>query len=447
MNISIIGVGYVGLVTGACFADMGNNVICIDKDLKKIENLKKGIIPIHEKGLEEIVDRNLKEGRLKFNTQIDEGIKDSLFIFIAVGTQSKKDGSADLSHVFDVASEIGDKINDYKIIVNKSTVPVGTADKVKNIILDKLKKRNKKVELDVVSNPEFLKEGDAVNDFMSPDRVIIGTKSQKASNYLKELYSVFFKKHPRVIFMDERSAEVTKYASNAMLATKISFINEIANFCECVNADIEMVRLGIGADQRIGYSFIYPGIGYGGSCFPKDIRALIFTANQYNYKIRLLSAVEEVNNFQKEKIFLTIKNYFSNKKEKLNGKRIAIWGISFKPETNDIRESPALTVVQRFIEEGAFINMHDPVALSEAKDYFKELSDKINYFENNYDCLIGCDALALLTEWHIYRQPNFNKIKENLKQPVIFDGRNQYDPEKIHKYGIKYYGIGRKLIK
>lgn len=445
MNISIVGVGYVGLVTGACFADMGNNVLCIDKDLKKIENLKKGIIPIYEKGLEHLVKINLKEGRLKFDTRIDEGVKNSLFVFIAVGTQSSSDGSADLSHVFDVASEIGDKINDYKIIVNKSTVPVGTADKVKNIILEKLKKRNKKVEFDVVSNPEFLKEGDAVNDFMSPDRVIIGTKSQKAADYLKELYSVFFKKHPRVIFMDERSAEVTKYASNAMLATKISFINEISNFCECVNADIEMVRLGIGADQRIGYSFIYPGIGYGGSCFPKDIRALIYTANQHNYKIRLLSAVEEVNTLQKEKIFLAIKNYFNSRKDKLEGKKIAIWGVSFKPETDDIRESPALIIIKLLIEEGATINIHDPAALNEAKKYFKDFNDKINYYENNYDCLIGCDALALLTEWHIYRQPDFDKIKENLKTPVIFDGRNQYEPSEIIKYGIKYYGIGRKV--
>lgn len=444
MKIAVIGTGYVGLVLGTCFSDMGNDVWCIDKNEKRIDSLKKGIIPIYEKGLENLVKKNYNQKRLHFDTNLLDGLKEALFIFIAVGTPPNEDGSADLQHVLKVAEEIGKNIDEYKIIINKSTVPVGTAEKVKGEIDRQLQKRGISIDFDVVSNPEFLKEGDAVQDFMSPDRVIIGTSSEKAANYLKELYSVFFKQHPRIIFMDEKSAEVTKYASNAMLATKISFMNEMANFCEKVDADVEMVRLGIGADSRIGYSFIYPGIGYGGSCFPKDVKAIIHTAKKHDYDMRLLNAVEEVNNTQKIKLFNKIKKYFKDRNETLMGKRIAIWGLSFKPETDDMREAPSQVIIKCLLKEGALVQVHDQKALDEAKRFFKDFNGEIKYFENNYDCLIDCDAMALLTEWHIYRQPDFEKIKSNLKYPLIFDGRNQYDPVEMKNLGIEYYCIGRK---
>jgi UDPglucose 6-dehydrogenase len=443
MKITIVGTGYVGLVTGTCFSQMGNDVCCVDIDAKRIDNLKKGIIPIYERGLEELVIKNFKEGRLTFSTNLSDCINDSLFIFIAVGTPPNEDGSADLKHVLKVAQQIGEMINEYKIIINKSTVPVGTAEKVKNTIAEKLKERNVNIEFDVVSNPEFLKEGDAVNDFMSPDRVIVGTSSIKAQEYMKDLYSAFFKQHPRIIFMDEKSAEVTKYASNAMLATKISFMNDMANFCEKAGADIEMVRLGIGADKRIGYSFIYPGIGYGGSCFPKDVKAIIKTAKDLNYDMRVLNAVEEVNNAQKHIIFKKIKKYYEAKNTSLDGKVIAIWGLSFKPETDDMREAPSIITIRNLVSEGAFIHAHDPKAIDEAKKIFKDISDRIKYFDNNYDCLEGADAMALLTEWFIYRQPDFKKIKNKYNIPVIFDGRNQYDIEELKKIGIEYYCVGR----
>ena len=444
MKITVIGTGYVGLVTGTCFSDMGNDVWCIDKDTVKIEKLKSGIIPIYEKGLEALIKKNYEEGRLHFSTNLLDGLNESLFIFIAVGTPPNEDGSADLQHVLAAAQEIGKNINDYKIIINKSTVPVGTADKVKEEIKKELKTRNIDIEYDVVSNPEFLKEGNAIADFMSPDRVIIGTSSEKAAEYLRELYSVFFMKNPRVIFMDEKSAEVTKYASNSMLATKISFMNDMANFCEKVGADIEKVRLGIGADNRIGYSFIYPGIGYGGSCFPKDVKAIIKTAEEFGYDMRVLKAVEDVNNSQKHVLYEKIIKFYKDRKESLKGKKIAIWGLSFKPETDDMREAPSEIIIRNLIKEGAAVNVHDPKAMDEAKIKFRDIQDKIQYFVNNYDCLKDCDTLALLTEWHIYRQPDFGKIKGMLKNPVIFDGRNQYDPDEMEKLGIEYYSIGRK---
>jgi len=447
LKITVVGTGYVGLVVGTCFSDMGNDVWCIDTNEKRIEDLKKGIIPIYEKGLEVLVVRNYNDGRLKFSTNIEDGLKDSLFVFIAVGTPPNEDGSADLQHVLKVAMDIGKLITNYKIVINKSTVPVGTAQLVNDEIKKQLDKRGVNIEFDVVSNPEFLKEGDAVKDFMRPDRVIIGTSSEKAREYLKELYSVFFKQHPRVIFMDEKSAEITKYASNAMLATKISFMNDMANFCEKAGADIEMVRLGIGADSRIGYSFIYPGIGYGGSCFPKDVKAIIKTANEHDYEMSVLKAVEKVNNKQKYRIFDKIKNYFESKGDSLEGKCIAIWGLSFKPETDDMREAASVVTINELIKHGAKVNAHDPKATEEAKRILKNNENKINFFENNYDCLINCDALALLTEWHIYRQPDFDKIKSSLKNPLIFDGRNQYDLNEMTKIGIEYHSIGRNVKK
>ena len=444
LKITVIGTGYVGLVTGTCFSDMGNEVWCIDKENTKIEKLKNGIIPIYEKGLETLVKKNYEEGRLCFSTNLLDGLNESLFIFIAVGTPPNEDGSADLQHVLAVAREIGKSINDYKIIINKSTVPVGTADKVREEIKKELKNRGVDIEYDVVSNPEFLKEGNAIADFMSPDRVIIGTSSEKAAEYLSEVYSVFFHKNPRVIFMDEKSAEVTKYASNSMLATKISFMNDMANFCEKVGADVEKVRLGIGADSRIGYSFIYPGIGYGGSCFPKDVKAIIKTAEEFDYDMKVLKAVEDVNNSQKHVLYKKIIKYYSSKGESLKGKKIAIWGLSFKPETDDMREAPSEIIIKNLIKEGATVSVHDPKAMEEAKVKFKDIEDKIEFHLNNYDCLKNCDALALLTEWHIYRQPDFEKIMNILNKPLIFDGRNQYDPEDMEKMGIDYYSIGRR---
>lgn len=443
MNITVIGTGYVGLVAGTCFAEMGNNVWCVDIDENRINQLKKGIMPIYEKGLESLVVKNYQEGRLRFTTNTLEGLNSSLYICVAVGTPPNEDGSADLQHVLNAARKIGDLIQDYKIIINKSTVPVGTAEKVRKTIQERLDERKLPIEFDVVSNPEFLKEGDAINDFMSPDRVIIGTSSKRARHYMRELYSAFFKQHPRIMFMDERSAEVAKYASNAMLATKISFMNDMANLCEKCGADIEMVRLGIGADKRIGYSFIYPGIGYGGSCFPKDVKALIKMAGDLKHDMRLLKAVEAVNNQQKYFIYDKIKSYYSTKNDSLQGKTIAVWGLAFKPETDDMREAPSLITVRRLVEAGAVIRAHDPKACEEAKKHFKDISDKISYFDNNYQCLEGADAMVLLTEWLIYRQPDFKKIKNEYHIPVIFDGRNQYDLDELKKFGIEYFCIGR----
>lgn len=447
MKITIVGSGYVGLVAGACFAEMGNDVYCIDKNARRVADLEAGIIPIYEPGLEDFVVRNHREGRLHFSTVLNDGLKSAEIVFIAVGTPPNEDGSADLQHVIAVAKEIGENLNEYKIIVDKSTVPVGTADRVRETIVAELRKRNVRIEFDVVSNPEFLKEGDAVNDFMKPDRVIIGADSKRAKETMEELYRVFFRKSPRCISMDVRSAEVTKYAANSMLATKISFMNEISNLCEKVGADVEMVRVGIGADARIGYSFIYPGIGYGGSCFPKDVKAIIKTAKDYGYEMEVLQAVESVNRKQKHLLAKKIKNYFDLHNEKLDDKTIAVWGLSFKPETDDMREAPSIEIIRDLVSEGATIKVHDPKAFPEAKRNFGDILDKIVFCENNYEAVEGADALAVLTEWHMYRQPDFERIKREMKKGVIFDGRNMYTPEYVKGLGLEYFGIGRRMKK
>lgn len=444
MHIAVIGSGYVGLVVGTCFAEMGNDIHCVDIDAERISNLKNGIVPIYEPGLDSLVINNHKAGRLHFTTSIEEGIKEAEFVFIAVGTPPLEDGSADLKHVLSVAAEIGKTINDYKIIINKSTVPVGTADKVQAEISKQIEARGVSVDFDVVSNPEFLKEGNAVPDFMKPDRVIIGTDSDKARKMMEELYSVFFRQRPKCIFMDVRSAEVTKYAANSMLATKISFINEMSNLCEKVGADIESVRIGIGADNRIGYSFIYPGVGYGGSCFPKDVKAIIKTARDYDYRMEILEAVEQVNDRQKRVLFDKVKTYFDLKDESLKGKTIGIWGLSFKPETDDMRESPALTIIECLVAEGAMVKAHDPKAIGEARLRLSKFQDKITYCNDAYEALDGADAMLLLTEWHMYRQPDFKRIKSLLQYPVIFDGRNQYNPHYLREIGFDFFSIGRK---
>jgi UDPglucose 6-dehydrogenase len=444
MKITIVGSGYVGLVTGACFSEMGNDVICVDKNTERVENLKNSIVPFYEHGLEDLLKKNINDGRLVFSSDIGNSIKQSLFIFIAVGTPPNEDGSADLNNVIKVAEEIGKNINDYKIIINKSTVPVGTADKVKKVVVDEMKKRNVTHVFDVVSNPEFLKEGNAIEDFMKPDRVVIGTDSQKALELMEEIYSPFFRQRSRFVTMDIRSAEVSKYAANTFLATKISFINEMANLCEIVGADIEKVRIGMCSDQRIGYSFLYPGIGYGGSCFPKDIKALIRTAKEFKYEMKILESVEHVNQKQKSLLFEKMKKYFSSCNENLQNKVIGIWGLSFKPETDDVREAPSINIIKMLLDEGAVIKAHDPKAGEEIKKIFPSSGDRLQLFNNNYDAVKDCDALALLTEWRMYRLPDFDRMKTLMKKPVIFDGRNQYNPEFLNKSGFEYFSIGRK---
>ncbi|WP_299837343.1 UDP-glucose/GDP-mannose dehydrogenase family protein [uncultured Tenacibaculum sp.] len=440
MNVAVIGTGYVGLVSGTCFSEMGNKVTCIDIDKVKIEKLHKGIIPIFEPGLEKMVLKNVKNQTLFFRDKIDEIIDDVEIVFIAVGTPMGEDGSADLQYVLSVAKEIGQKMNNSLVIVNKSTVPVGTADKVKKAIEVELNNRKLKLDFDVVSNPEFLKEGDAINDFMKPDRVVIGAESEQAFQKMKQLYSPFFRSHERLITMDVRSAEMTKYAANAMLATKISFMNEIANICEKVGADVENVRLGIGSDSRIGYSFIYPGCGYGGSCFPKDVKALKKIAEEYNYKAQLIESVEEVNNRQKFIISEKITKRFG---ENLKGMTFALWGLAFKPGTDDMREAPSIYVINELVKRGAKIKAYDPKAIDEAKHfYLKEIND-IVYFESKYEVLKDSDALILLTEWKEFRSPDFDEIKNQLKQPIIFDGRNQYIAYNLQQKGIEYYRIGK----
>ncbi len=443
MRIAIVGSGYVGLVVGTCFADMGNDVYCIDNNEDRITQLKQGKSPIYEIGLEELIKKNIDDARLHFTTKIETGIKNAQFIFIAVGTPPKEDGSADLDNVLKVAKEIGKNINEYKIIINKSTVPVGTADRVKEIIKNELIKRKIDIKFDVVSNPEFLKEGDAVQDFMKPERVIIGADSELAKKMMKELYSAFFRQRPKVIMMDIRSAEVTKYAANSILATKISFMNEMSNLCDKVGADIENVRIGIGSDRRIGYSFIYPGVGYGGSCFPKDVKAIINTAKDHDHEMKILKAVEIVNKKQKIILFNKIKKYFKSLNQDLKGMNIGIWGLAFKPGTNDMREAPSEVIIRALVEEGAKIHVHDPKAKEEATKIFHDIIDHITFYKNNYDALKECDAMVLLTEWHIYRQPDFDKIKKLLKYPAIFDGRNLYNPDYVRELGFEYFGIGR----
>ena len=440
MKVCVIGTGYVGLVAGACFAECGNDVICVDIVEEKIEMLKKGIIPIYEPGLDEMVKRNLKDGRLNFTTNLAEGVQESLFIFIAVGTPSDTDGSADLKAVLSVAKEIGKAINGFKVIVNKSTVPVGTADKVRAVI-----SAETNYEFDVVSNPEFLKEGAAIDDFLKPDRIVIGTDNVRTAELMKEIYSPLNRTSDRVIVMDIRSAELTKYASNAMLAARITFMNEIANLCDRVGANVDWVRRGIGTDSRIGASFLFPGIGYGGSCFPKDVKAIIATAREHNYRFKIIEAVEEVNSAQKSLLAEKIINYFENKypnKKDFRDITIAIWGLSFKPRTDDMREAPSIVIINKLIEKGFKIKVYDPKAMKEARKIF---GDKIKYGKKDYEILAGADALVIITEWNEFRRPNFEMIKNSLKSPLIFDGRNLYDPIKMMELGFDYYSIGRGI--
>jgi UDPglucose 6-dehydrogenase len=441
MKICVIGPGYVGLVTAACFAEMGNEVVCVSRDEEKVKKLEKGIIPIYEPGLETLVEKNLKDGRLQFTTSLEDGIKNSLFVFIAVATPPDEDGSADLAHVVEVSRRIGRCMNEYKVIVDKSTVPVGTAEKVRSTIRSELETRRIDVEFDVISNPEFLKEGDAINDFMKPDRIVLGTDNVRTAELIKELYAPFAREREKLIIMDIRSAEMTKYAANAMLATKISFMNEMANICERVGADITMVRKGIGSDHRIGYHFIYPGVGYGGSCFPKDVQALIATAKGAGCECRIMNAVEEVNAVQKKVLGQKIIDYFQDKGG-VKGKTVAVWGLAFKPNTDDMREAPSIDIIRVLTNEGATIRAHDPEAIGEAKRVFGK-NPSIAYFENPYDALKDADCIALITEWFLYRNPDFERMKRLLKSPVVFDGRNQYNPREMDRMGFEYFSIGR----
>ncbi|HPC41768.1 MAG TPA: UDP-glucose/GDP-mannose dehydrogenase family protein [Spirochaetota bacterium] len=439
MKLAVIGTGYVGLVTGTCFADMGNDVWCIDIDEKKIEGLKNGVLPIYEPGLDELVKRNYDEGRLRFTTNLKEGIAESTYAFIAVGTPSDEDGSADLQHVLDVARQIGRCLEKYIVIVDKSTVPVGTAEKVRQAVREELDKQGKKdISFDVVSNPEFLKEGNAVEDFIKPDRVIIGADNARAADLMRDLYSTFVRKGDRVMTMDIPSAELTKYAANAMLATRISFMNELSHLCEASGADIESVRRGIGSDSRIGTAFLYAGIGYGGSCFPKDVKALIYTLKDFGFDAKILSAVEEVNKEQRRAFVSKVVKHMG---ENLSGKTFAVWGLAFKPQTDDMREAPAIDIITELRKRGASFKAYDPIAVDNARHIIGD--EKIEYVKNNYDTLKGADALLLLTEWHHFRKPDFDKIKSLMKAPVIFDGRNQYEPAKMKEMGFRYYSIGR----
>ncbi len=436
MKIAVIGTGYVGLVTGACFSEVSVNVICIDIDQNKIDNLNKGIIPIYEPGLEEIVLRNSTKNKLKFSTSLQESIKDVDVVFIAVGTPADEDGSADLKYVLSVASDIGKYIQKQIVVVNKSTVPVGTAEKVKQAIQKELTLRGQTIEFYVASNPEFLKEGSAIDDFMKPDRIIIGTDNIDAENIMRKLYKPFLLNGHPIIFMDIPSAEMTKYAANAMLATKISFMNDVANLCEIMGADVNMVRLGIGSDSRIGSKFIYPGVGYGGSCFPKDVKALIKTAKDNHYNMRILNAVEEVNDFQKTVLFNKVNKHFNNQ---LKGKTFAIWGLAFKPKTDDMREAPSLVIIENLLKAGANVVAYDPVAAHEAK---RILGDTISYSEEMYDTLTKADALLIITEWPEFRSPDFDEISKRLNKKVIFDGRNIFDFNEMKNMGYNYYCIG-----
>ena len=436
MKITIVGSGYVGLVTGACFSEVGIDVVCVDIDQNKIDNLKKGIVPIYEPGLDDMITRNMSKGRLKFTTNIAEAVKESEVVFISVGTPPDEDGSADLKYVIAVARDCGKHMTDYTLVVTKSTVPVGTSIKVKSTIQEELDKRNVIINFDVASNPEFLKEGAAINDFLKPDRIVIGLESPRAEDLMKTLYKPFTLNGHPVIFMDIVSAEMTKYAANSMLAAKISFINDIANLCEIVGADINKVRKGIGSDSRIGNKFIYPGIGYGGSCFPKDVQALIRTASEYNYELRVLKAVEAVNKDQKLVLFNKIMKYFNND---IKGKTIALWGLSFKPQTDDMREAPSLKIVEELLKAGAIVKAYDPIAVKEAKHHF---GDTISYFEDQYEVLIDADCLAILTEWPEFKIPNYKIMIKLLNIPAVFDGRNIYDKDEMKHNGFDYFCIG-----
>ena len=435
-KVLVVGTGYVGLVTGACFSEMGIPMVCIDIDKEKIENLKKGIIPIYEPGLEFIVEKNMKAGRLQFSTSLQDNLDGAKIIFSAVGTPPDEDGSADLQYVLAVARTVGQHMKSYKLIVTKSTVPVGTAVLVRQTVQKELDKRGLKIEFDVASNPEFLKEGDAVSDFMRPDRVVVGVESKKAEEIMAALYRPFLINNFRVIFMDIASAEMTKYAANAMLATRISFMNDIANLCEKVNANINMVRKGIGTDTRIGNKFLYAGVGYGGSCFPKDVKALIKIGEKNGHELRILKAVEEVNERQKSVLFDKLNAYY---KGDLKGKRIALWGLAFKPETDDMREAPALVLIKKLLDADCIVKVYDPVAMKEAK---RRLKDKIIYANDIYDAVDDADALFLVTEWKEFRMPTWSIVHKVMKKPLIFDGRNIYDGNELKKNKFEYYGIG-----
>ena len=441
MNLTVIGTGYVGLVTGTCFSSMGNDVTCIDINTKKIEKLKKGIIPIYEPGLEQMVKKNFNNNSLHFSTKITDGLKKSEVVFIAVGTPMGKDGSADLQYVLDVAKQLGKEMEKPLIIVDKSTVPIGTGDKVKAVIQEELDKRGVKIEFHIVSNPEFLKEGAAIEDFMKPDRIVIGADSDIAFEKMKDLYAPFMHNHDRIITMDIRSAEMTKYVANAMLATKISFMNEVANICELVGADVNQVRIGIGSDSRIGYSFIYPGSGYGGSCFPKDVKALKKIAEDKGYNAKLISSVDDVNDRQKLVIANKVIKHFG---EDLTGKIFALWGLAFKPGTDDMREAPAIYLIKELVKRGAKINAYDPKAMDEAKTFYLKDVKNIFYFNSKYEALQNTDAMILLTEWKEFRSPDFKELKAQMKNPVIFDGRNQYSSLNLEDKGFDYYQIGVK---
>ncbi|OYW19405.1 MAG: UDP-glucose 6-dehydrogenase [Sphingobacteriales bacterium 12-47-4] len=436
MKIAVVGTGYVGLVTGTCFAETGNTVTCVDIDKAKVEKLSNGQITIYEPGLEKLFIRNLREGRLHFTTNLEEGIKEAQIIFLALPTPPGEDGSADLKYILGVAKDLGHILKDYKVIVDKSTVPVGTAEKVHAAIA-----ANSKVEFDVVSNPEFLREGVAVDDFMKPDRVVIGTSSERAKKLMGELYAPFVRQGNPVIYMDERSAELTKYAANSFLATKISFMNEIALLCERLGADVDMVRLGIGTDLRIGKRFLFPGIGYGGSCFPKDVQALVKSSKEVDYDFRILNAVMDVNEKQKLHLMPKVKDYF---KGDLKGKHFALWGLAFKPNTDDIREAPALYMIDYLLNEGATVTAFDPEAMKNVKQL---LGDKINFSESQYECLDGADGLIIATEWNEFRTPDFLKIVSSLKNKVIFDGRNLFDVTAIRQLGFHYESVGRGVSK
>lgn len=435
MRITVVGTGYVGLVTGTCLAETGNEVLCIDIDQEKVNKMQSGIVPIYEPHLDIIFERNINAGRLTFSTSLDEGLDHGEIIMLALPTPEDEDGSADLSYVLGVAKEIGQKISDYKVIVDKSTVPVGTADKVKEVI-----SRYSNVEFDVVSNPEFLREGFAVDDFLKPERIIIGSSSERATDLMRKLYKPFVRSGNPIIIMDERSAELTKYAANSFLATKITFMNEIANFCELVGADVDKVRVGMGTDSRIGKRFLFPGIGYGGSCFPKDVKALHKSGKNVDFGFNILDAVIHVNNHQKVVLIPRIEAYFNND---LKGKKIAVWGLAFKPQTDDIREAPSLFIINQLLDKGASITVFDPEAMENVK---RKLGDSITYANSMYDALQDADALVICTEWSIFRTPDFNRLKENLKSAVIFDGRNLYDLEDMKKEGFYYSSIGRETI-
>ncbi len=441
MNITVVGTGYVGLVTGACFSETGINVTCVDIDSQKIVNLKKGIIPIYEPGLEPIIARNIEKKRLRFTTDLESSLKNCEAVFIAVGTPPDEDGSADLKHVLAVACDIGRYISNYMIVVTKSTVPVGTSNKVKEAIQQEIKKRGKEILFDVVSNPEFLKEGAAVDDFLKPDRIIVGTDSEKAEKVIQKLYKPFLLNGHPLIFMDIHSAELTKYVANAMLATRISFMNEIANLCEILDADINAVRKGIGSDPRIGDKFIYPGIGFGGSCFPKDIKALIRTSDELNFNMEIIKAVESVNNRQKSIFSEKILQHFNGM---IKGKIIALWGLSFKPNTDDIREAPSLVLIEDMAGKGATVKAYDPAAMTEAR---RILGDRIIYSHDMYEAVIDANALVIVTEWPEFRVPNFKVLNRLMKQKIIFDGRNIYEPAEMKEYGFTYYPIGRRVLK